>query len=480
MSSNSVKVKNVNKLIFVDNLEVSFKGNIPLWSTSTTPDQYGNKRKYYYNPQCYIEYQPFGNKQFQNIADLWIADRKIGELRFSPRKGFIDDELVCFKFENDQLYQQNFYKYVDSIVENLGLRFQHISHLDIAVDCIKHEMIRFIHKYQERTRLNVKYSIRHKGKVNRRNITSKGDNEIYWGDIKSAKYIKIYNKTIEIDQNHNAKSYIPVCWKQNGMIAENEQVERFELTLKLPYSKSLDYTKLGDTDYLASKMETECENFFDFEQTYTNHKKKHKRNVTPINFTGFNTVRLPKFKYIPQNTLETEKRTVKNLYFQYLQSKHIATHPDVVSGNTLVPEKLKNYAEINVTINSMLHKYPSLSLYFNDKKNSWNKEFNRTDELAKGTLTIENYIKAIDLTWELMTNHVDDTVSEEITDPEELKYARKFNRQEHDLYRSLKKIQVKDLASGSKLVEKMSKPITQKIDFEGWINYRNRLIEKSN
>ncbi|BBE17485.1 hypothetical protein AQPE_1635 [Aquipluma nitroreducens] len=480
MSSKSVKVKNVNKLIFVDNLEVSFKGNIPLWSTSTTPDQFGNKRKHYYNPQCYIEYQSFGNKQFQNIADLWIADRKIGELRFSPRKGFIDDEIISFKFDNVQLYQQNFFKYVDSIVENMGLRFKHISHLDIAVDCINHEMIKFIHKYLERTRLNLKYSIRHKGKVNRRNITSKGDNEIYWGNINSVKYIKIYNKTIEIDQNQNAKSYIPVCWKQNGMNTENEQVERFELTLRQKHASLYDYTQLDDSNYLASIMESKCESFFDFEQTYTNHKKKHKRNVTPINFTGFNTVLLPKFKYVPQNTLETEKRTLKNLYFQYLQSKHIATHPDVVSGNTLVPEKLKNYAEIKGTIDLMLHKYPSLSLYYNNKKNSWDKEYNRTDELATGTLTIKNYINAIDLTWELMTNNVDDTVSEEITDPEEQKYARKFNRQEHDLYRSIKKIQVKDLARGSKLVEKISKPITQKVDFEGRINYMNRHIVKPN
>jgi hypothetical protein len=480
MSSKSVKVKNVNKLIFVDYLEVSFKGNIPLWSTSTTPNQYGNKRRHYYNPQCYIEYQPSGNKQFQNIADLWIADRKIGELRFSPRKAFIDDEIVCFKFDNVQLYQQNFFKYVDSIVENMGLRFLYISCIDIAVDSILLNIIGFVLNYINRTRSGKKYSIRYKGKVLRRNITAKGDNEIYWGNINSVKYIKIYNKTIEIDQNQNAKSYIPVCWKQNGMITENEQVERFELTLRQKHASLYDYTQLGDSDYLASIMETHCENFFDFEQTYTNHNKKYKRNVTPINFTGFNNVLLPKYKYMPQNTLQTEKITLKQLYFQYLQSKHIATHPDVVSGNTLVPEKLKNYAQIKGTIDSMLSKYPSLSLYFNNKKNSWDKEFNRTDELPKGTLTIENYIKAIDLTWELMINNVDETVSEEITDPEELKYARKFNRQEHDLYRSLKKIQVKDLASGSKLVEKMSKPITQKIDFEGWINYRNRLIEKSN
>lgn len=477
MKSKSVEKKEIDKLIFVDNLELSFKGCIPLWTTSTAPDQYGNKKVYYYNQQCHMEYQPNGNKWFRNIADLWIDDRKIGELRFSPRQGFIDDETVCFKFDNVQLYQQDFHRYVDSIVENIGLKYCCINHLDIAVDCIGYEIIQFIHNYIEKTRLGKKYSVSHKGKVKRDNMTTKGNSEIWWGNIKADKYIKIYNKLEELDKPNNHKNYIPVCWKTNGMIVEGKSVERLELTLRQPHCKLLDYKKLCDTDYLASIIETHCKNYFEFEKIITNHHKKYTRDVTPINFKGFKTILLPKFKYVPQNSLQVEKITLKQLYFQYLQAKLISSNQYELTGATQISEKLKNYTEIKGTIESMLYKYPTLEGYYNQKIKSWNKEFNSRHELKNGRLKIEDYLQSLQLTRDLVANVVDEQIYD-TTDEVELISYKKSDRQGAELVRSCKNVELKQQAQKSKLIGKISKPITEKVDLEMKANYRIRHIGK--
>lgn len=318
-------IKKVNKLIFVDNLELTFKGIIPLFSNSKTPNKNGNKLYYHYNNKWYIQNHIGGNKMFQRIVDLYFDDNKIGEIRFLPRAPYLHKELINIKFENNVLYQQNFLDYINSIITILKLKFQYISHIDIAVDCIDHGLMQFVNNYLIQTHKKGNYLTRHKGKIDIETIRTNLKSIIYWGNIKSAKYIKIYNKTNELNNQNNNKDYIPESWHLNGMNTENKSVERFELTLKQKHARLLDYSKLSDSDYLASILQTHCKNFFDFEQSFKNHGKKQKRNVTPLDFKGFNTILLPKFKYESKNTLYNEKRTLKQLYLQYLLAEYIAS-----------------------------------------------------------------------------------------------------------------------------------------------------------
>jgi hypothetical protein len=397
MNNKLAVIKKVNKLIFVDNLELSFTGNIPLISNSTTPDINGNKRCYHYNKHWYIEYQYGGTKMYKHVADLYFDDNKIGEFKFLLRRAFEHTAPVNFKFENNVLYQQNYHELIDTIIEVLNLDFLYISHIDIAVDCIDHKLMKYVNNYLFRTENGKEYKTRHKGKVKRENIFTNVDSKMHWGNINSDKYIKIYNKTAEIENNNNIKKYITECWRENGMITENKSVERFELTLSQKHAKLYDYHKLSDSDYLASIMQTQCKNFFDFEQTYRNHGKKRKRNVTPINFKGFNTVLLAKFRYESKNTLHNEKVILKQLYFQYLLAEYIASDDYVKTGAIFVPEKIKNYPDIYFTIESLLYKFPALRKYFNIKKYGWKKEFYRTNKVTSGKQSIEDYLQSLEL-----------------------------------------------------------------------------------
>lgn len=396
MKNKSALKKKVDKLIFIDKLELTFTGNIPLISNSSTPNINGNKMCFHYDQHWYIEHQFGGTKMYKHIADLYFDDNKIGEFLFLHRKRYMKPELINFKFENNVLYQKNYHELIDTIIEVLKLEFLYISHIDIAVDCIDHNLMKYVNNYLFRTENGKEYNTRHKGKVKRENILTNVDSKMLWGNINSDKYIKIYNKTAEIENNNNIKKYITECWLANGMLTENKSVERFELTLKQKHAKLLDYNKLSDSDYLASIMQTHCKNFFDFEQTFKNHGKKRKRNVTPINFKGFNTVLLSKFKYESKNTLHNEKVKLKQLYFEYLLAEYIASDDYVKTGHTFVPDIIKNYPDIYSTIETSLIKYPELRQYFNSKKNGWEKEFNRTNPVASGKRSIDDYIQSLE------------------------------------------------------------------------------------
>jgi len=446
----------VTKLIFVDCLEISFIGRLPDVTSTLNANNFGLNNRINVTSNCYLELQKGGNKNFCHIANLIIDNQQIGEFRFMPRAKYINGELISFKFDNAILYQMRFPEYIEFIIQTLKLKFRYIAHIDIAIDCVDSDLMKFVNNYLFRSSNMKNYSVRHKGKVSRRNIRTDIHSIIHWGNLHSEKYIKIYNKTAELATSKVDKSYINECWLRNGMNCDNKIVERFELTLKQKHASMLDYCHLMKSDYLASVMKTHCKNFFDFEQTFINHSKKNKRDITPINFNGFKTTLLTKYQYKSHNTLHTVKIMFKQLYFVYLQAKFIAVHPEVISNHVSVPDGLKNYQNIYDSINSLRLKYPTLDNYFCTKKDIWEKEFNRVDELSTGKLSISDYVRAIGLAIELNS-------------PNELNVQESFNGDEAFIYRvdvrlielekKLNQLNLKQLSQDSKTVARIAKPI---------------------
>jgi hypothetical protein len=64
----------VNKLIFVDYLEVTFEGVLPV-----KPET--NDNSYTINKSCYLEYKFGGTKIYKNTAEFWFNGDRIGEFR---------------------------------------------------------------------------------------------------------------------------------------------------------------------------------------------------------------------------------------------------------------------------------------------------------------------------------------------------------------------------------------------------------------
>ena len=387
--------KQKNKVIFCDNLEVSLQGYV---SPNFIADEVGVKGKIRkINSNCYVEFTNHKNYYFKNVVNLWIDTQLIGEFRYNPSCPFVPKDLINFKLENSLLYQKDFPSYIDEIIKIFHLNYLYVSHLGIAADCVDHDIIPFVNKYSFYSNA-LNYSIKRKGKLDIRNITTDNCTTIHWGSIKSVKYITVYDKTLEYSDNNCSKPYIPRAWKENNMNVENKIVERLELTLKQKHAKKLDYRKLTDCNYLASILETHCLNYFQFIKTIKNNKKTYKKDVTPIAFDEFNTELLPKFKHIKNTSLHNEKIELKSLYFQYLLADLINQHPQVQSGEINPPEYMRDSINYYKTIENIVSTYPILFDYFNNKKTPWHNEFNRTNELSLGIKSIYEYIRISELT----------------------------------------------------------------------------------
>ena len=456
--------KGENQTIVCDNLELNFKGNIPY-------DSNYKERKYSFNDNCYIFFHSSGNQMYEVLADLYIDDRRIGELRFAPRKSFFDSDLINFKMDNIHLYSDNFVNYVTYIIEVLHFDLMYINHIDIASDTIKHNIISFTDEYLYKSQYQSNYNIKHKGKITKDSITTDNKGIIHWDKINATKYIKIYNKSQELIDNvkHNKSGYIQYFWEQHGLDYTNNVVERFELTLKAIHSKLIDYKRLNDSNYLASIMKSHCSNFYEFEKTTIDHQKKYIKDVTPIAFNSFNTTKIDKYKYEPTFSLRSEKIVLKSLFIDYLRTKHIASNQYVKMNIEDVPDKLKDYQTISQTIENLLFKYPSLHEFYNSKKDGWIKEFESTDLLFNDITSIKDYVSTVQLNGQLLFEQPIDVYTTNIhydyyknRTKEELKSLQDTENRSFIFHNNLLALELKNKHNNTVLQKKINKTAIEK------------------
>lgn len=349
-----------SKTICLDYLEVSLIGNLPCYSN--TP-QYE-----YINNNCYLEFiHDHGNKFFNTVCSLYIDNRCIGELKYNPKTPFINDETVHFKYVNHLLYTKDYLKYIDQINKLLGLELHHIVRIDIATDVIKHNLIDFIKTYQNSVKIH------QKGRKKALTIKSIGKEykTVYVGSTKSDKFIKIYNKSKELEQSD--KPYIPYYWGVNGMDFKNNDVERLELTLKTKQASTININELNNGNYLASLLYTHFRNFFEFKQTYKSHGKDYTKDCTPLDFTDYETKLLTKYKYIPKHTILPQKIELKRLYINSLIENELSKRKQTSKYRLPVRDYTHLYT-FNKPIDRICELY-NLHDYFDQKKASWNNEY---------------------------------------------------------------------------------------------------------
>jgi len=480
MVCKKVDIITTNKTIVVDYLELNFKGDIYLNS------DYLIDKTYRFNQNCYIECLPIGNKMFNVIANLYVDDRLIGELRFSPRQGFFDSDLINFKYENVLLYGSDFIQYKHYLVNVLGFEYTCISEMHIAVDQIGNNIGKFVTDYYYKTNpknpISKTFKTHHKGKIQRKSIS---DSEvIHWGKITANKSIKIYDKPLEMfEQSPEKESYVHHWWKINGLPYENNNVERFEMLFRHLHAKMFDIEKLNDCDYLASILSLHCKNYFDFEKEYSNHNKKYLKDVTPVSFKEFHTIKLDKFKQEKQYTLRSEHITLKTLYFEYLEAEFIANDFYVKNGVIQVPESLKECDSILQSIKRILAKYPSANQYFQLKKPSWDKEFEKVNDLINKRITIKDFVTAVNLTSSILFSIPDNSDPKynlpyyKNLSPEQLKFEEMFEYSALVFEKKLDSIKLKKMGNDSNNLKKISKVSIAKNDYNF---HQNKVIRDLN
>ena len=256
--------------------------------------------------------------------------------------------------------------YIDYLSNELGFIYKHIVKVDIAIDCINHNLIQFIDKWQ-----NSKY-IRCKGRKKQLSTTQLNENKTYYmGSNKADKQIRIYNKSKELELSH--KDYIKDFYYLNGLDYLLNTVERLELSLKGDLVRNIDLYSLNNPDYLASVIQTEFKNYFEFESNYLRNGKRVKKDINLISLEGFKTELLPKYNHTPTRSLRPFKMEIKRLYINHLNELEIG-----INNNGYNAASMTFYLPLKRICT--LH---NLTQWYNSKKDEWEKEFNRKQSIYK-------------------------------------------------------------------------------------------------
>lgn len=332
----------------IDWLQVRFNVELPTFSN--------NKKYFKLNNETFILYTGNQSQNFSNVDDLYIKGEKVGTLQYNPRSTIIKDSIIILKIENELFYNETYLKYVDYCISVLKWKYEGITRIDIARDCINYDLIPFVKTHYHSTELRLPtYSIKKVGKTK----LYPYDETMYLGSKSSGKHIKIYDKSKELKNNN--KRHIKAFYRLNGMDWKSNTVERFELSLNGKKAKNINVFALTNHNYLNDILRQESKGFFEFTKTVIRKGKKKIKDVTPIKFndvtpTEYNKVTQKKVYTL--NSLGTAKRLIKSLYFDNLEHKDV-TYLD------------------NQTMIYRLVSKNDLWDWYNTKQDYWLNEFNR-------------------------------------------------------------------------------------------------------
>lgn len=351
-----VKKRVVTKVICLDWLEISFLKKLPVIPL--------NKSHWLDERSCIVRTENT-NKTFEGLYLLLIDGIKIGELSFNSRYSFVSDDVVHLKIDNKLLYSVECGKHINYIINVLGFTYSHIKRIDIAIDSNNVDVISFMKKYMNSTKIRVK------GREKRINTGTLGKaaQSVNFGSPASGKQIRIYNKTVEVVRS--GKDYIFDFYTLNGLNYDTAEVQRVELTLRTKYTKNIDIHRLSDANYLASICRTNFKNYFEFISEYREHNKTVSRNVTPINLDSFKTTLLPRVAHTPMQSQKSLKVLLKGLYMNALYEEIRQSQP--LQPDYLISAATDAKVHFSAAIDRILELKPTLLPYYRSNEKKWRK-----------------------------------------------------------------------------------------------------------
>lgn len=229
-----------------------------------------------------------GTKMYKHGFDVSFNNQSVGLLLLSPRQSFKDEYSCSLKLHNHILYQKGWTLIVDALLDDIGLKINNFTRIDIACDGSG-----FMSQYQK---LN-QGIYQNVGRAHHCNYqTSK--NVLTGFDIgskRSDKYVTGYLKGKRLVADN--KTYISDYWAKNNLTVPFDKVERLELKMKNKAIKSIasfDYTRLEDSSYLASIYRTQLDGFYQFVKTTDIEKDRNVTRAKRIDVIDWDKIELTK------------------------------------------------------------------------------------------------------------------------------------------------------------------------------------------
>lgn len=318
-------------LLTIDFLILNFKGTL-----TKKKNGLNTYSEDYPNPFSLVKHE-YGNKTFKDMYDIFYYNNKIGLLNASPRGvvGVSSPDLIQFQFENHLFYTntlRDLGQLVHELLDYFDIKFEGINRLDIAIDkkenSIKYRDLYFdlmsgrkLVKGREKT--VSAYSKTKQGRANFGGFTI--------GERKSSRYLRVYNKTLDLSRDITQKQYITEWHNKNNLQSTpGLDIWRFEYQLNSTfftylrkYKQNITY-QIFDMDTLVDLLEMAQKNHFEIVEstgkTETNKEKQivlHNWSLLRENLRGVYTAIVSKIRRVFEPTIVIQKRLIKGLFRNY-------------------------------------------------------------------------------------------------------------------------------------------------------------------
>jgi len=229
-----------------------------------------------------------GTKIYKCGYDVLFNNQSIGLLLLSPRQSFRDEYSCTLRLHNHILYQNGWTLIVEAILDDIGLKINNFTRIDIACDGSG-----FLDQYQK---LNKGYyqnvgRVRHCNYQTSKNVLTGFD----IGSKQSDKYITGYKKGKRLLTEN--KKYISDYWKKNNFGIPFEEAERLELKMKnkaIRRVKDFDYRRLEDPMYLASIYKSQIDGFYQLVESHAMEKDSNISRANKIDVIPWDSLNLSK------------------------------------------------------------------------------------------------------------------------------------------------------------------------------------------
>jgi len=232
-----------------------------------------------------------GSRFFKDVFHVYYDGENVGKLLVFPKdRKKMKDNRMSFQMANYMLYRNEWTFVYGNLLKALDAVHYSNTRIDAAIDGANKA---YVTACYDDTSSRIGRVGKSKIKVTKDNDGQITKYEI--GSMASSKYGKIYNKSKVLKKY--PKPYIQSFWDSSGLeIKDNEDVYRYEITLRSKYANRYDWQRLDDSAYLASIGRTETKNWFGFfrRKKDKNRAREMRKKIEIFDWASFGGVLLPK------------------------------------------------------------------------------------------------------------------------------------------------------------------------------------------
>ena len=312
-------------------------------------NQYGQTFFYSGNEAYRLDLLPFGGKTYRSKADVFYGDSKLGTIEFDSIFENLA-ETAKFHVENSAFYDEWANVCLGSIIENfakaIGSEVLGVLRVDIALDGRQFEAFGWNVYHHDILPIRPGSMKGGHWATDKEHLTRVTTGFSY-GSRSSGRLFRCYDKSLEISEKSQHKTYILDNWNVNNLDQDGGHVWRLEAELRSDFLKTVEgfsWEHLFDKKRLLSLFQVATKNYFEFvdmrvaegANNAAQRKKRFQRakRIQVIDFTEVHTDGYQRRK------IEKKPKTDRTAK---IMIKQLALSAALTAENE--PEKALNYAK---------------------------------------------------------------------------------------------------------------------------------------